>query len=144
MQFVVSDIHNDNLKLRRLLQTISFTSEDHLTLLGDLFDRGGENADPVGVYFTVLGLGNRCTIIRGNHDQWLAEYIDFYFSLPEKKRLRCEPYQYNSFDLMQKRLPAVDMQELSARIKNCPLQAALKIGQASYLFAHAQASSPNQ
>lgn len=144
MHYVIADIHNESRKLCKLLENIHFGANDHLCLLGDLFDRGGAAADPVEIYFSVLALGDRCTVVRGNHDQWLGDYIDRYLLLSEKERLRCDPYQYNSFDLIRKRLTLVDLQELSLRIKHWPLQVELKIGQASYLFAHAQATLPSK
>lgn len=141
MNYVVGDIHNENRRLQMLLEEVSFGAEDRLVILGDLFDRGeAADPDPVGLYFTVLGLEDRVTVVRGNHDQWLANYIDYYFSLPERKRLQCESYHYNSFDLIKKRLTFVDMQELSSRIRSWPLQAELEINGITCLFAHAQAS----
>ena len=88
MHYVVGDIHNENKKLRQLLRQISFGADDHIYILGDLFDRGGEDADPVGVYFTIRELGERCTALRGNHDQWLAAYIRNYYSLSEREQER--------------------------------------------------------
>lgn len=45
MHYVVGDVHNDNGRLHRMLNHISFMKDgedaDHLYLLGDLFDRGG-------------------------------------------------------------------------------------------------------
>lgn len=88
MNYVIGDIHNDNRRFSQMLEKINFSEEDHLFLLGDLFDRNPYEPDPMGVYFNVLKLGNRCTVIRGNHDVWLAEYIIDYFNMPEKKRKR--------------------------------------------------------
>lgn len=112
MHYVIGDVHNNNKKLRRLLKQISFGPDDHVYILGDLFDRGGSDADPVGVYFTVLELEERCTAVRGNHDQWLAAYIHYYDSLPEKAQPGCAPYMYNSFELMRQRLTPVDLRQL--------------------------------
>lgn len=142
MHYVVGDIHNENKKLRQLLRQISFGADDHIYILGDLFDRGGEDADPVGVYFTVLELGERCTALRGNHDQWLAAYIRNYYSLSEREQERCAPYTYNSFDLMRQRLTPVDMRQLEAFINSLPLHTRLNLEQKEYLFAHAMTCAP--
>lgn len=139
MHYVIGDIHNENAKLQHMLRKISFGKGDHLYILGDLFDRGFDSADPVGVYFTVLGLEDRCSVIRGNHDQWLAEYIEEYYSLPEKARDRQEPYFYNSFDLMRQRLAPVDLQNLAEYIKALPLQLEVELDR-KYLLAHAMTS----
>ena len=79
MHYIITDIHNDNRRFTELLQKINLTEKDHLYLLGDLFDRCEDHADPVGVYFQMLGLGEQCTVIRGNHDHWLANYIFRYY-----------------------------------------------------------------
>lgn len=69
----------DNRRFSQMFEKISFSEEDHLFLLGDLFDRNFYEPDPVGVYFNALKWGDRCTVIRGNHDAWLAKYIIDYF-----------------------------------------------------------------
>ena len=84
MHYIITDIHNDNRRFTELLQKINLTEKDHLYLLGDLFDRCEDHADPVGVYFQMLRLGEQCTVIRGNHDHWLANYIFRYYSREEK------------------------------------------------------------
>lgn len=57
-----------------------------------VFDRGEENVDPIGVYFLLSGIKEKCTWIRGNHDQWLADYIKKYYSKPDRKRLKMSSY----------------------------------------------------
>ncbi len=122
MNYVVPDIHNDNRRLKELLKRIDFGPSDHLYLLGDLFDRCADNPDPVGVYFTILGIIDRCTIVSGNHDRWIAEYIQEYFRTKERKRSRLKDYPYNSFSLMKERLTEVDMLNLSDWLLSFPLQ----------------------
>ena len=100
MNYVISDIHNDNKRLNQLLKTINFGKDDHLFVLGDLFDRCVWNPDPVGVYFTILGLRDRCTVIQGNHDVWLAKYIMRYINSSKRQRRHMDPYYYNSFELV--------------------------------------------
>ena len=113
MNYVVPDIHNDNERFSRLIERIKLGTEDHIFLLGDLFDRCSYNPDPVGVYFTVLGLEDKCTVVSGNHDRWLAEYIREYYGTKERKRKKLPAYYYNSFELMTKRLPEADMLALA-------------------------------
>lgn len=48
MHYVIGDIHNEAKKLRSILSQINMEPEDELILLGDLFDRGGIQLDPVG------------------------------------------------------------------------------------------------
>lgn len=136
MHYVVSDVHNDNHRLCELLRTISFSKEDRLIVLGDLFDRCDYAPDPVGVYFTVLGLGSQCTVLRGNHDEWLSQYILDYYGTPERKRKHLAPYPYNSFELIRKRLTPIDMQELAHWIQSKPSQISVSVNGINYLFAH--------
>ena len=147
MHYVIGDVHNDAGKLRRMLNHISFKKDgenaDHLYLLGDLFDRGGAAADPVEVYFTVLGLGDSCTVVEGNHDRWLAAYIRAYCPLSERTQKRYRPYPYESFALLRERLTDVDLLELAEWILRMPLQAQLTLDGQRYLFAHAM-TSPSQ
>lgn len=143
MNYVIGDIHNDNNRFCELLELIHFLkNEDHLYILGDLFDRSQDNPDPLGVYFTILKLGENCTVIRGNHDQWLATYILDYYQAPERKRSKIEPYTYNSFELLAQRLTPVDMQGLAQFIMLCPLQIDVTLNGEKYLLAHAMTSRP--
>ena len=87
MHYVIGDIHNEAKKLNSILEQIHITQEDEVIVLGDLFDRGGTEPDPVSVFFTLSGLQGHCTWIRGNHDQWLADYIKKYYSLPERRSI---------------------------------------------------------
>ncbi len=141
--FVIGDIHNSLKQLEKLLEQIAPTERDRLFFLGDLFDRGGEAPDPVGVYFTVTGLDADVTWIRGNHDQYLADYIYRYYGTAEKKRGSLPPYCYNSFDRMKERLVEADMIALADRIMCLPLQAEIKIGSVRYLLAHAMTFDPS-
>ena len=117
--------------------------DDEVIVLGDLFDRGGEEADPAGVYFTLSGLQGKCIWIRGNHDQWLADYIKKYFSLSERKRLKMGSYAYNSFDLIKQRMTEADMLNLADLIHHLPLQKEIDIDGKRFLLAHAMTSYPS-
>ena len=98
MHYVIGDIHNDLKKLKQILKQINITRDDELIVLGDVFDRGGETADPFGVYCALAGLQGKCSWIRGNHDDWLANYTYEYFNTPEKKRHKLAPYGYRGPD----------------------------------------------
>lgn len=136
MTYILSDIHNDAPRLKELLRAIAFSDTDRLYILGDLFDRCDYAPDPVGVYFTILGLGGRCTVLRGNHDEWLARYILQYYATPERKRKRLAPYPYNSFELLRERLVPVDLLALADWIMDKPETLRVSVNGASYLFAH--------
>lgn len=141
--YVIGDVHNSVKKLDKLLTLISPTLQDLVFFLGDLFDRGGAEPDPVGVYFRICGLNTNVKWIRGNHDQLLAEYIYSYYGIVENKRSSLRPYRYNSFDLMKDRLAEVDMLNLADLIMRLPLQVDIEIGSAKYLLAHAMTFDPS-
>lgn len=144
MNYVIGDIHNDNKRFTEMLKKIDFSEKDHLFLLGDLFDRTLYEPDPIGVYFRVLGLGDRCTVVRGNHDTWLAKYIVNYYDTSEKRRNRLTPYPYNSFVILTERLPEVDMLDLARKIMEWPLQICVEVDGVKYLLAHACTSTPDR
>ena len=143
MHYVIGDIHNESKKLDGILKQIRLTQDDEVIVLGDLFDRGGADADPVGVYFMLAGLQGKCIWIRGNHDQWLADYIKKYFLLSERRRRKLSPYSYNSFDLMRQRMTETDMLNLADTIGKLPLQKEIEIQGKTYLLAHAMTSFPS-
>lgn len=143
MHYVMGDIHNESVKLQRVLDQIHISVNDELIVLGDLFDRGGANPDPVGVYFILSGIQGKCTWIRGNHDHWLAEYIKKYYSASERRRQKMSPYTYNSFDIMNKRITEFDLLNMADFILKLPLQKEIVIGEQKYLFAHAMTSYPS-
>lgn len=140
--YVIGDIYNSLKKLEKMLALISPTGHDHVYLLGDLFDRGGAEPDPVGVYFKMSGLHAKVTWIRGNHDQLLAEHIYQYYGTPEKKRGSLRPYRYNSFHLMRERLVEIDLLNLADLIMKLPLQVEMEIDSVKYLLAHAMTFDP--
>lgn len=143
MHYVIGDIHNDNFKFEAILKRLSLKSEDHVYLLGDLFDRCETRPDPVGVYFNVLRLGDMVTVIMGNHDLWLSQYIDEYLATPERKRSKLKPHHYNTFSIMRERLTDVDLKSVSDFIKAFPLQLEVTVDEQKYLLAHAQTSKPD-
>lgn len=141
--YIIGDIHNSLIKFNEILEMVSPSTQDSIYLLGDLFDRGGAEPDPVGVYFKASGLNTNVTWIRGNHDQMLAEYIYLYYGASEKKRKKLRSYRYNSFDLMKERLVEIDMLNLADVIMKMPLQVELEVGSTKYLFAHAMTFDPS-
>ena len=143
MHYVTSDIHNDSERLKVLLKKLNLQKDDKLYILGDLFDRSNHKPDPVGVYFSILELGDKCQVIKGNHEQELAEYIMTYYQTPERKRTRLEPYSYNTFELLEERLTPVDIQNIKKWIETLPLQVELEVNGTKYLLAHAMTVKPN-
>lgn len=67
MNYVIGDIHNDNIRFSKMLEKIGFSEEDHLFLLGDLFD-GREG------YISVCGHTN----ISGDGKIWKNKLENVY------------------------------------------------------------------
>lgn len=142
MHYVISDIHNDDSRFCEMLAKIHFSDQDHLFILGDVFDRSDFKPNPVDLYFHMLELGDRCTILRGNHDQRLAAYISEYYHLPEWKRRKIPLYPYNTFRIFTGRLTPVDVKNLAGVIAAWPLQIMVEVNHEKYLLAHAMTSAP--
>ncbi len=140
MHFVIGDVHNESRKLKLLLSNLSPRREDTVIFLGDLFDRGGDSANPTGVYETVLDLSCKKIFILGNHDLWLCKYIDdsLEASLTQKAQLR--PYPYNTYKILRKDLPDSRLNEVSSFIHSFVLQTECSILDSRFLFAHAMTS----
>ena len=141
MHYVIGDIHNEAKKLKIILNQIKLSPNDELIVLGDIYDRGTD-PEPVEVYFALSAIQGKCTWIRGNHDQWLADYIEEYYSKSERQRKKMGSYLYNTFGLMQERLTDVDIQNIAQLIHELPLQKQIEIDGKQYLFAHAMTSYP--
>lgn len=94
--YIIGDIHNSIKEFNSIIDQIAPSRQDEIVLLGDVFDRGGDAPDPVGVYFRICRLGMQASLrwIRGNHDQFLAEYIYSYHGACEKERRSIQPYIY--------------------------------------------------
>lgn len=70
---IVGDIHGCYKELKQLLRDASFNSKnDCIVSLGDLMDRGNESYDVLRFFQELKEvMEDRCTIIRGNHEQLL-------------------------------------------------------------------------
>lgn len=78
MTYVISDIHGEHGKYRRMLETINFGEGDELYVLGDIIDRG---EDGVKILFDMMERPNVFPLV-GNHEftagmclPWLLEEI---------------------------------------------------------------------
>ena len=142
MHYVLGDIHNELRKLKSILDQIQLGVEDELIVLGDIFDRGADKPDPIGVYFELCKIEGKCTWVRGNHVQWLADYIKKYYGASEIQRHKMFSYCHNSFELMKDRLTPVDMLNLADLFLELPLQVEREIDGIKYLFAHAMTFQP--
>ena len=83
MHYIITDIHNDSWRFMKLLEKMDLKEDDHLYLLGDLFDRCKDHPDPAGVYFQVLKLGLPITF--SAITEWMRE------TAPSCSRIRTIP-----------------------------------------------------
>ena len=60
--------------------------------------------------------------------------------MPRRKRAGFRPYGYNSFDIMNSRIPPNDILKIADDILRWPLQISAVIGEEQYLFAHSMTS----
>ena len=86
----VGDIHGMYSRLTDVLDKCKFSSPDKLYGAGDLCDRGKENLKTLKF---LMGLNNFYPVI-GNHDVWLAEYLNYNIS---ERAFQCWAY-YNGGD----------------------------------------------
>ena len=69
--YVLSDVHGMANKLKCMLDKISFSKDDKLYILGDIFDRG---PNPLGVLDIVLKNRN-IELLMGNHEKFFLDYF---------------------------------------------------------------------
>jgi serine/threonine protein phosphatase 1 len=79
--FVTSDIHGHYNVLINSLKRVNYQEENqnhHLLILGDMFDRGKESKE-ILEYLYRLNKENKATIILGNHDYFMIEFLEGNF-----------------------------------------------------------------
>ncbi len=73
-KIIVGDVHGCAGALKALLEKIPIGDGDRLIMLGDLFDRGPESWEVFGfVKELERKLGERFTLLRGNHEDYLLQ-----------------------------------------------------------------------
>lgn len=81
--YCMSDMHGFyDAFARRLEQLGELGGEDKLILLGDYIDYGPESGKILRrVHELQQALGDRCIVLRGNHEEMLLEWLDAYIGL---------------------------------------------------------------
>ena len=80
--FIISDIHghyNEMIESLKLNNYDKNNNTHHLVVLGDMFDRGNQSKE-VLEYMYKLKLENKVSIVLGNHESFLIEFLDGNFS----------------------------------------------------------------
>ena len=144
MHYVIPDIHNDYDKFNKMLKKIGFRKEnDHLILLGDLFDRADYNPKPLELYYKIQSLEESVSIVRGNHEEMMGHFIYDYLDVPEGRRDGFA-YDYNTFSILRRKMTDRDLELFADWMLAFPLQKTMTVNGENYLFAHAMTSSPKQ
>ena len=71
--YIMTDIHGHYGAMRKMLEKIGFQAEDRLVCAGDYIDRGTESYEMLK---WLEAPGENVVLIRGNHDQEFAYYVE--------------------------------------------------------------------
>lgn len=72
---VIGDIHGGLRALKQVLERAKVTEDDHLIFLGDYVDGWSESAEVID-YLIHLSNNQRTTLIRGNHDDLVQQWLE--------------------------------------------------------------------
>ncbi|RMB63348.1 serine/threonine protein phosphatase [Dokdonia sinensis] len=72
---VFGDIHGGLKALKQVMQRAKVSAEDHLIFLGDYVDGWSESAGVID-YLITLSRKQRTTLIRGNHDDLVQQWLE--------------------------------------------------------------------
>ena len=70
--YVMSDIHGQKERFFKMLDTINFTKNDHLYILGDVVDRGPDGV----VLLQYIMKQKNITLLMGNHEYMMLQYYE--------------------------------------------------------------------
>lgn len=136
--FIMSDIHNHYQSYKIMRDRLGFSSDDLVIIDGDIVDRGGNQPDPLGICNEIRFSKKRvydAIMIRGNHEQWLAEAIIRY----------CETgviqYPYNSLGILASILPQEELLDYAKWMLELPLGIEMKVSGFRKKFKIAHAST---
>lgn len=72
----IGDVHGCAKTLRALLNKLDPQPDDHYVFVGDYVDRGPDSRGVIDTLFTLRELVP-CTFLRGNHEAFMLNYIDY-------------------------------------------------------------------
>jgi len=127
--YCMSDIHNDYDSFVEMLDKISFSPQDKMYIVGDVFDRGMKPAE----LYREIRRHDNITVLRGNHDQWVMEYIYDYYGKGVKNS-----YYYNTFEFLQEQSSEEEMMEIADWIATLPFYEIVTVDGKRYQLAHAR------
>lgn len=83
--YVMSDIHGCYKEFLSMLDKINFSDSDYLFITGDYIDRGKQSYEMLK---WIEHCPSNIRLIRGNHDEEFAAYVDLMFQLDRNKSLK--------------------------------------------------------
>ena len=127
--YCMSDIHNDYDSFVEMLNKISFSPQDKMYIVGDVFDRGMKPAE----LYREIRQHDNIHVLRGNHDQWVMEYIHNYYGKGVKNS-----YYYNTFEYLQEQASEEEIIEIADWIAALPFYEIVTVNGKRYQLAHAR------
>jgi serine/threonine protein phosphatase 1 len=114
-QIAIGDIHGCKYTFCALLDQISLTKDDELTLLGDYVDRGTDSKGVIDTIFKLRTEGYRVRTLCGNHEELMLNALQSYATEHElnywllkcggKTTLKSFGDSYPQYELFFKTLP---------------------------------------
>ena len=86
--YIMTDIHGHYIAMRKMLEKIGFLAGDRLICAGDYIDRGPESWEMLK---WMESPGENVILIRGNHEQEFAYYVELMRLIFKKGGLIMEP-----------------------------------------------------
>lgn len=80
--FVIGDVHGGLKALEQVIERAQIGAEDKVVFVGDLVDGWSQSAQVVE-YLIEFSSNHNCVFIKGNHDQWCEQWLD-YGGTPEQ------------------------------------------------------------
>lgn len=133
--YVLADIHGRADRFHEVLETIGFSKDDTLYVLGDVIDR---NPDGIRILEEIMAAGNM-EMILGNHEYMMINAIEDPGFQINEWFTNLDLWYLNGGAITEaafKALPAERQETIMAYIKELPLNIELKFEGKTYLLAH--------
>lgn len=145
MIYVVADIHGCREAFHKLLESIHFSDEDELYVLGDMIDRG---EDSIGLLLDLMGYSNIYPLM-GNHEYMALNVLDRLDSeisdelldnLTERDLIAYNFWMENGGDSTLKQYLRLDYdtrRDILDYLHECSLCEVVEVGNKQFVLVHA-------
>ena len=131
MQYVCADVHGEADRFHKMLETIEFSENDTLYIIGDVIDRGRDGVD---LLFEIMSAPNM-RMIRGNHEQMLYDCLG-----PNAEPFARQLWMQNGGSQTRRELlyhlSPEERREVLRFIREIPTEMTVSIGGSEYLLVH--------